>query len=150
MDKKRRARGEFLRFLKFALCSASAGLIETGLFYLLGLVPALGYWERYLPALAASVLWNFTLNRRFTFQSAANVPRAMAKVFGYYAVFTPISTVLGDYLTEELYAGQAIAGHIVFASTLLVNFVTEFLYQRYFVFKGEIDNRTKEGKGNQG
>ena len=147
MDSKSRSRGEFWRFLKFALCSASAGLIQTFLFYLLGLIPAFGYWECYLPALVASVIWNFTLNRRFTFQSAANVTRAMAKVFGYYAVFTPLSTILGDYLTEDVYAGQAIAGHIVFASTLLVNFVTEFLYQRCFVFKGEVDNRPREKGG---
>jgi putative flippase GtrA len=63
---------ELWRFIKFALFSASAGLIETGLFYLLDMVPSFNYWVCYLPALVASVVWNFTLNRRFTFKSAAN------------------------------------------------------------------------------
>jgi putative flippase GtrA len=135
------------RFVKFALFSISAGGIETGVFYLLGLVPGFGYWACYLPALVASVVWNFTLNRRFTFQSAVNVPRAMFKVFCYYAVFTPLSTILGDYLTRAVYPGDALIYNLVFFSTLLVNFITEFLYQRFYVFRGEIDNREAEEKG---
>ena len=91
MDKKTGNTGrEFWRFIKFGLFSVSAGLIETGVNYLLKLIPSFGYWACYLPALVASVIWNFTLNRRFTFQSAANVPVAMLKVAAYYAVFTPL------------------------------------------------------------
>lgn len=134
------------RFVKFALFSISAGGIETGGFFLLGLIPGFGYWACYLPALVASVVWNFTLNRRFTFQSAANVPRAMFKVFCYYAVFTPVSTILGNYLTEIVYPNDALAYNLTFFATLLVNFITEFLYQRFYVFRGEIDNRAKEEK----
>lgn len=136
---------ELLRFCKFALISASAGLIETGLFYLLRLIPAAGYWACYLPALAASVLWNFTLNRRYTFQSAANVPAAMLKVAAYYAVFTPLSTVLGNWLAEERFAGSTLAANLVFWGTMLVNFSTEYLYQRFFVFARQLDNREKSG-----
>lgn len=136
------------RFVKFGLFSISAGGIEAGVFYLLGLIPAFGYWACYLPALVASVVWNFTFNRRFTFQSAANVPRAMFKVFCYYAVFTPLSTIVGNHLTEVAYAGNALVYNLVFAATLLVNFITEFLYQRFYVFRGEIDNRIKEGNPN--
>ena len=95
------------RFVKFGLFSISAGGIESGIFYLLGLIPAFGYWACYLPALVASVVWNFTFNRRFTFQSAANVPRAMFKVFCYYAVFTPLSTIVGNHLAEVAYAGNS-------------------------------------------
>ena len=141
MDKKERIfTKELWRFVKFALFSASAGLIETGVFYLLGLF-IFNYWACYLPALIASVVWNFTLNRRFTFKSAANVPVAMLKVFAYYAVFTPLSTILGDWLVEVRFAGSPAIDTIVFFGTLLVNFITEFLYQRCFVFRGKIDNR---------
>lgn len=141
---KGNARQDAWRFVKFALFSISAGAIETGIFYLLGLVPGFGYWACYLPALIASVVWNFTLNRRFTFQSAANIPRAMFKVFCYYAVFTPASTIIGDYLTEAVYPGNALAYNLVFVATLLVNFITEFLYQRFYVFRGEIGTRMAE------
>lgn len=141
MDKKDRSGAkELIRFVKFLLFSASAGLIQTALFYLLSLFLS-NYWMCFLPALIASVVWNFTLNRRFTFQSAANVPIAMLKVFAYYAVFTPVSTILGDWLVEVRYVDSAIAKDIMFFATLVVNFVTEFLYQRYFVFRGKLDNR---------
>ena len=83
---------EFIRFIKFALFSASAGLIEMGSFAPLNEFTAWSYWPCYLIALVLSVVWNFTLNRKFTFKSAANVPIAMAKVLAYYAVFTPLST----------------------------------------------------------
>jgi len=134
---------EIIRFVKFTLCSASAGGIEVLLFFFLGLFfnPDDYYYVCYLPALIASVVWNFTLNRRFTFKSAANVPVAMLKVFAYYAVFTPLSTILGDWLVKVRFAGSPAISIIVFLVTLLVNFITEFLYQRYFVFRGKIDNR---------
>ncbi|HPE16279.1 MAG TPA: GtrA family protein [Oscillospiraceae bacterium] len=138
---------EFWRFVKFGLFSASAGLIETGIFYLLGLFSSFGYWVCYLPALVASVVWNFTLNRRFTFHSDADVPAAMAKVFAYYAVFTPLSTILGNYLAEVRFAAYPAADDIVFFATLLVNFITEFLYQRYYVFRGKIDSRETRAPG---
>ena len=132
---------EALRFVLFALVSASAGLIETGVFYLLGLIPGLNYWACYLPALVASVVWNFTLNRRITFRSAVNVPAAMLKVFLYYLVFTPLSTWLGNWLVEVRFPHLAWMEHVVYFGTLLVNFVTEYLYQRFYVFRNNIDNR---------
>jgi len=139
--KKETIRKELWRFLKFGLFSISAGLIETAVFYLLGLIPSFGYWSCYLPALVASVVWNFTLNRKFTFQSAASIPAAMLKTFAYYAVFTPLSTVLGNWLAEVRFAGYPAAYDIIYFSTLLINFITEFLYQRYYVFRGKVDNR---------
>lgn len=146
MEKKdRNGVTELVRFLKFTLFSASAGLIQTGLFYLLGVFFE-NYWICYLPALIASVVWNFTLNRRFTFKSAADVPVAMMKVFAYYAVFTPLSTILGNWLVEVRFAGSPAIDTIVFLGTLVVNFVTEFLYQRYFVFRGKLDNRQQSVK----
>jgi putative flippase GtrA len=135
---------ELRRFVKFGLFSISAGLIETGLFYILGLIPSFGYWACYLPALVASVIWNFTLNRQFTFHSAAHIPTAMLKTFAYYAVFTPLSTILGDWLAEVRFAAYPIAYDIVYFSTLLINFITEFLYQRFYVFRGMVDNRSEQ------
>ena len=78
--------GEFLRFIKFALFSASAGLIEIGVFTLLNELAHLQYWVSYLVALVCSVVWNFTLNRRFTFRSANNVPKAMTLVALFYQI----------------------------------------------------------------
>jgi len=93
---------ETWRFLKFVLFSASAGLIEIGSFALLNELLDWPYWPSYLIALTLSVIWNFTLNRKFTFRSAANVPRAMMLVLAYYAVFTPATTILGNWLAEDL------------------------------------------------
>ena len=132
-------RKELLRAVKFALFSASAGLIEMGVFALLNEVTPWSYWPCYLIALVLSVLWNFTLNREFTFHSAANVPLAMLKVALYYAVFTPLSTVAGNWLAEDLGWNE----YLVTALNMLVNFVTEFLYQRFFVFGKSIDTKQK-------
>ena len=126
---------EFWRVVKFTLFSASAGLIEMGSFALLTLVTNWSYWPRYLIALVLSVLWNFTLNRKFTFKSAANVPIAMLKVAAYYAVFTPLSTWLGSFLADTLGWND----FLVTAINMIFNFVTEFLYQRFFVFGKSID-----------
>ena len=127
----------FVRYcLKFLLFSASAGLIEFGSFSLLRACTPWPYWPCYLIALTLSVLWNFTFNRRFTFQSAANVPVAMLKVLAYYAVFTPLSTLLGHWLADVLLWNE----YIVTILNMLLNFTTEFLYQRFVVYGKSIDS----------
>ena len=98
MDKK-----ELIRTVKFTLFSISAGAIEFGLFTLLDLTTNWDYWICYLIALIASVIWNFTLNREFTFKSSNNIPLAMTQVFAFYLVFTPLSTIFGNYLVESLH-----------------------------------------------
>lgn len=130
---------EILRFFKFALFSASAGLVEMGMFALLNELSGWSYWPCYLIALVASVVWNFTLNRKFTFKSAANVPIAMLKVLAYYAVFTPLSTLLGHWLADVLLWNE----YIVTILNMLLNFSTEFLYQRFVVFGKSIDSAKK-------
>lgn len=132
-------RKEVWRFLKFVLFSASAGLIEIGSFTLLNEFTGLRYWPCYLIALLLSVLWNFTFNRRFTFRSDANVPVAMLKVLGYYAVFTPLTTWMGDYLAETAGWNE----YLVTAMNMVLNLVTEFLFQKYVVYRGKIDNNKK-------
>ena len=126
---------EFWRFIKFALFSVSAGVIEIGAFALLNELTGWSYWPCYLIALLLSILWNFTLNRKFTFRSAANVPIAMMKVLGYYAVFVPATTLLGDYLADTLIWNE----YLVTGINMALNFTTEFLFQRYIVFGSSID-----------
>ena len=126
---------EIWRAIKFLLFSASAGIIEIGSFALLNELTNWSYWPCYLIALVLSVLWNFTLNRKFTFRSANNVPVAMLKVALYYVVFTPLSTLLGNYLAETLGWNE----YLVTAINMVLNFVTEYLYDTYVVFRGTID-----------
>lgn len=130
---------EFFRVLKFVLFSASAGIIELGIFTLLNELTPWPYWPCYLIALTASVLWNFTLNRKFTFQSANNVPKAMLLVALFYAVFTPLTTVLGNYLAEDLHWNE----YLVTAINMIFNLTTEYLYDRFVVFRGSIDTNTR-------
>lgn len=127
---------EFLRFVRFALFSASAGLIEIGSFALFNELFHWQYWLSYLIALVLSVLWNFTLNRKFTFRSAANVSVAMCLVMLYYLVFIPLTTWLENELAGNLWWNE----YLVTGINLLLNFSTEFLYQRFFVYKGSVDS----------
>ena len=120
--------------LKFTLFSISAGLIQIAAFTLMETVFHLPYWPSYLTALVLSVLWNFTFNRRYTFRSDASVARSMLLVALFYAVFTPVSTWWGHALTM---AGWN--DFLVLAGTMVVNFVTEFLYQRFVVYRNRID-----------
>ncbi len=133
MDKKK----ELLQIVKFTLFSASAGIIELASFTLLDSFTSWNYWPCYLIALILSVLWNFTLNRNFTFHSASNVPIAMAKVAAFYAVFTPASTYLGSYLADTLLWN----GTLVTILNMVLNFVLEYLYDRFFVFREEEKSR---------
>jgi len=126
---------ELIRTVKFVLFSASAGIIELGSFTLLDAITNWPYWPKYLIALVLSVLWNFTLNRKFTFRSANNVPLAMLKVACYYAVFTPVTTVLGNYLAESLGWKDV----LVTILNMGLNLVTEYLYDRFVVFGKTID-----------
>ncbi len=129
---------ELLRSLKFLLFSVSAGLIEIISFALLNETLGWPYWPCYLIALVLSVLWNFTLNRRYTFRSANNVPKAMALVFLFYLVFTPSSTLLGNWLAEDLCWNE----YLVTAINMIMNFILEFLYDRFIVFRNSIDTNS--------
>ena len=131
-------RKEILRSLKFLLFSISAGIIEIGAFSLLNELTAWSYWPCYLIALILSVLWNFTLNRRYTFQSANNVPKAMALVGLFYCVFTPASTWLGHYLADVLGWNE----YLVTGINMVANFTLEFLYDRFVVFRDSLDTNS--------
>ena len=117
--------------VKFTLFSASAGLIQVGAFAILEIFIK-DYWIPYLISLVLSILWNFTLNRKYTFKSAANVPVAMAKVFGFYLVFTPLSTWLGN-----LAEGKGANDFLILAVTMISNFVLEFFFCKFVVYRGK-------------
>lgn len=131
-DKKK----ELIRTIKFVLFSISAGVIQIGTFTIMEEVFHWEHWVAYLISLVLSVLWNFTLNRKFTFYSANNVPIAMLKVAAFYLVFTPVSTWWTAVLTSEQVGWNE---YLVVVLTMLVNFVTEYLYDRIVVFGKSID-----------
>lgn len=124
------------QMLKFTLFSISAGIIQVLSFTLINELLHWPYWPAYLTSLVLSVVWNFTLNRRYTFRSAANVPVAMAKIFGFYLVFTPLSTWLG-----ALAEGSGVNEYLVLAVTMVTNFVTEYLFSKLVVYRGQENTR---------
>lgn len=114
----------------FTLLSFSAGLVEAGSFVVLDLTSLPYGWAHGL-SVALSVLWNFTLNRRYTFKSANNVPIAMLKVALFYAFFIPITAYLG-----QMASSAGINDFVIKAVTMLLNFVGEFLWWKFVVFYG--------------
>ena len=128
---------EWIRVLKFVLFSSSAGIIQMGSFTLLNEFTGWRYWPCYLISLLLSILWNFTFNRRFTFKSDANITRSMLLVLAFYAVFTPATTILGEWLAEGLHWNE----YLVTAINMLLNLTLEYLYQRYVVYRNKVDNR---------
>ena len=130
---------ELIRIVKFVLISASAGIIQTVSFTLMNEVGKWDYWLSYLIALALSVVWNFTINRKATFRTDANYGVAMLKVLGCYCVFTPLS----------VWGGAALEGigwneYLVLAISMVLNMATEFLFLRYVVYRGKTDNAVKQ------
>ena len=159
-EKKEKGIGGFWQFVKFALFSASAGIIEAVSFTLMNTVliklPFIQnaleanetfakimnnqYGPMYLVALLLSVLWNFTFNRKFTFKSASNVPVAMLKVLAFYCVFTPVTVIAGNYFTSK-FASVAAIEYIVLGCTMACNMITEFIYDKYVVFRDSLKKK---------
>lgn len=152
MDKVKKEK--ILQPLKFFLFSCSAGIIQAVSFTIMNeFIIRLPFFQNamannpgfarimeneygpmYLIALTLSVLWNFTFNRKFTFKSASNVPVAILKVLAFYAVFTPVSTILGNHFTAA-----GVNEYIVLGTTMACNLVTEFLYDKFVVFRDALD-----------
>ncbi len=139
MGTEKKKNKELIRTIKYALIAASAGIIQEATFQLFQNGFHWKYWISYGLSLALSVIWNFTINRKYTFKSANNIPVAMLKVAAYYAVFTPVTMFLGNYLVETL----GMNATLIQILTMLLNFVTEFLYQRFFVFGKSIDTNAQ-------
>ena len=125
---------ELIRTIKFTLFSVSAGIIQILLFTLMNELLHLDYWVSYLTSLVASILWNFTINRKVTFKSSNDVRLSMLLVFLFYLVFTPVSTILGDIAEKN-----RVNEYIILAVTMLSNFVLEYLYTRYVVYRNSCD-----------
>ena len=127
---------ELVRIVKFTLFSLSAGAIQVISFALLNeFVFKSGYWSQYLISVVLSVIWNFTLNREFTFKSANNIPIAMMKTLLFYVVFIPVTTIGGEWLEPH------VNEYIILIGTMALNFISEYLYQRYYVFKNSIETK---------
>lgn len=135
--KKLTPKQNLMQVIKFVAFSLGAGIIQTITFALLNEVAELAYYLSYFTALVLSVLYNFTVNRKFTFKSAANVPIAMLKVALYYCVFTPISTYGGTFFTN-----LGVNEYIVLGVTMLINVSTEFLFCRFVVYRKSINTNT--------
>ncbi len=135
--------------VKFTLFSISAGIIQIASFTILNEFVftferaaeyTWGYYGyAYFISIVLSVVWNFTVNRKWTFKSANNVPIAMLETFGFYLVFTPLSIWWGVELV-----GVGVNSYIVMAGTMLINFITEFLFQKFVVFRGSINSAVNE------
>ena len=138
MNEKRK---ELIRSIKFTLFSISAGVIQIGSFTLFMELFHWEEWISHLISLILSVLWNFTLNRKYTFHSANNIPIAMMKVALFYIVFTPLSTWWTAALTSR---GMGWNAYLVEGMTMLINFVTEYIDDRFVVFGKSIDTAKKE------
>ena len=129
---------ELLRSIKFLLFSISAGVIQIGSYSLFLELLKWDEWVAYIISLTLSVLWNFTLNRKYTFKSAANVPVAMVKVALFYLVFAPLSTLGTAFLTEPKY-NILWNAYVVEIMMMIINFVTEYIYDRFIVFGKSLD-----------
>ena len=140
---KMKEKSELMRSIKFVLFSISAGIVQIVSFTILNeLVGITQEWISYLIALTLSVLWNFTFNRRYTFQSASNVPKAMALVALFYLVFAPASTYLEKFLID----GQGWNEYLVTLINMVLNLSLEFPYQRFVVFRNSIDTNDRAKK----
>ena len=143
--KEKKDMKEIIRAVKFAIVSMSAGIVELGVFTLMNEFTGLKYWPCYLTALAASVIWCYTVNRRYTFKSGKPIPVVLAYAAAFYAVFTPATTVLGNYLAETLMWNE----YIVTIINMTINLVTEYLYDTYVVYRNNMDNNSIAEKEKQ-
>lgn len=139
---------QLIEILKFTGFSVSAGVIQfvsTGVLSTwTGLIPY--YWVAYLIGLVLSVVWNFTLNRKFTFRSASNVPLAMTLVVIYYCAFTPLSTFGADAInaTWKAAAGAGWKENyelVITAAMMILNFITEFVWDKFIVFNEKVTDK---------
>lgn len=150
-----------MQFIKYALCAASAGIIQIVLFTILDSViksdktihfivedMTLGTFIATTVALCASILWNFTFNRKFTFKDASNVPKAMILAFLFYVPFYPFQTWY-VYTIKELLIPHigSWAGIIAEATVMIINFALEFMWQKFVVFRKPKTKKAAVGVG---
>lgn len=160
--------GSVWQAIKYFLCAASAGLIQFVTFTIMktafdktGVTESMGTMWFFQDinkttfiattiALGLSVLWNFTLNRKFTFKAANNVPLAMGLAFLFYVPFYPFQTwyvgavenAINNSVGYEASWGAIIAEGTV----MLINGILEFCWQKFVVFRnsGKTEEKTEE------
>lgn len=133
-----------IQVLKFVAFSMGAGIIQIVSYTIIHELTDCAHWKAYLPSLILSVLYNFTVNRRYTFKSATNVPIAMLKVALFYCVFTPVSLYLG-HLAEL----QGVNNYIIEIVTMGCNLVTEYLFCRFVVYRNSMNTNNLAKKENE-
>lgn len=132
-----------IQVLKFVAFSMGAGIIQIVSYTIIHELTDWEHWKCYLPSLVLSVLYNFTVNRRYTFKSATNVPVAMLKVALFYCVFTPVTTYLGNMAEVA-----GVNNYIIEAVTMACNLVTEYLYCRFVVYRNSMNTNNLVKKEN--
>ena len=132
---------EFLRTLKYLFFSVGAAVIQVGSFTLMEEVFHVTHWLSYLVSLILSIIWMFTLNRKYTFRSSNNIPVAMLKTLAYYAVFTSLSTWWTAVLTGSNVGWNE---YLVLGITMIINCSTEYIFDRFVVFGDSLDTAVKE------
>lgn len=132
-------RAEWFRILKFVLFSISAGVIQIVTFTILSEVVHWTFWPSHLIALALSVIWNFTFNRKFTFKSSDNVPKSMFLAFLFYVPFTPATVFGGQALVNVGWNSLLVEG-----ITMILNFILEYFYSKYVTFRGATTSQNKK------
>lgn len=157
MDKKN---GTKWQAFKYLCCTASAGLIQIISFTILqAAIPDNGETLHFIVedmsratfiattvALALSVLWNFTLNRKFTFKSAKNVPVAMFLAFLFYVPFYPFQTWYVHTVKVAL-GGSDGAGFLAEATVMLINGILEFCWQKFVIYRKSTNSAGTDKKG---
>lgn len=151
-EEKKAKRKTAVQVLKYAVCTASAGILQFVSFTILqAVIPenigtiyfivedmSLATFIATTIALALSILWNFTINRKFTFKAAGNVARAMILAFLFYVPFYPFQTWYVHTVKMALGNTDA-AGLLAEATVMLINGVLEFCWQKFFIYRKEAD-----------
>ena len=139
--KKPTKKQQFWQFLKFTFFMASAGIIQllstTILHQWTGWLKDY-YWLAYVIGLTLSVVWSFTFNRKFTFKAANNIPVAMILVVIYNCLIVVPLAWGGDELVKLWGTDWGI---VVTVITLLINFITEFIWDKFIVFNAKVTEK---------
>ena len=126
---------EILRAVKFTLFSISAGIIQILSYTLISELFKVEHWLANTISLILSVIWNFTINRKVTFKASNNLIISMLLIALFYLVFTPVSSFLGEWAVVKGGWNR----YVVEGLTMVANFVLEFLYSRFVVYRNSCD-----------
>lgn len=127
--------------VKFFFFSISAALVEIISFFILRNVFKINIEISQSISIALSVIYNFTINRKYTFKSTNNIYIAMLKVAIFYIFFIPFSA-FGSKALERL----GIPDVVIKTISLLLNGIGEFLWWKYVVFYDKNEKKNSENR----